>query len=192
MKRKLHVGFDFDGVIAYNPFRTIRAPVSYIKRNIFGETKLKFYYPQKKWQQIFWRILHDSSVFPAKGIDLLSKMVKEDMIEAHLITGRYNFLDDHLDKWLRKNKIKGLFQTININKNNDQPHLFKEKTIMKYKLNMFIEDNWDIVNYLTGKKHAQIYWIYNIFDRGIDYKNKFPYLEKALVSILESGNDRKS
>ncbi len=183
MKNKIEVGFDFDGVIAYNPFRLIRSPVTFVKRNIFGARELKFWYPKKKWQQIFWTILHESSVFPSKGIGLLQRLIEEDKIEAHLITARYSFLDDHLHKWLEKHNLKKIFKTINLNKKDEQPHLFKEKMLQKYKLDIFIEDNLDIVRYLHGRNRTKIYWIYNLFDRREKHPFKYPYLEKALEDI---------
>lgn len=184
-RRKIVVGFDFDGVIAYNPFRIIRAPVAFVKRNFLGIKKLTFIYPQYGWQQLLWKIAHDSSVFPAKGVDILREFTETGIIESHLITARYSFLNDHLYKWLEKNNLRTIFKTININKKNEQPHLFKNKIILKHKLDYFIEDNLDIVKYLHGKTQTKIYWIYNILDRFHPHPYKFPYLEKALQDILQ-------
>lgn len=188
--KKLKVGLDFDGVVAYNPFRVIRAPIAFVKKHILGVNSLCFWYPKKPWQQIFWIILHESSVFPAKGTGLLRQLVKKDKVEAHLVTARYSFLDDHLYNWLDRSRLRKYFKTININKNDEQPHLFKEKVIKKLSLDIFVEDNWDIVKYLSvkrqaesGKLNTKIFWIYNIVDRNMSYKYKFPYLEKALENI---------
>lgn len=190
-KRIIKVGLDFDGVVAYNPARIFRTLVSYVKRNIFGVKKLKFWYPRYRWQQIFWILVHESSVFPSKGIKLLEKLVKEDRIEAHLVTARYSFLDDHLHNWLKRYKLTHIFKSITLNKNDEQPHIFKEKMIEKHKLDYFVEDNFDIVKYLrtkqgtVGKKHTKIYWIYNILDHFVEHPHKFPYLEKALLDIMK-------
>lgn len=184
--KKLKVGFDFDGVIAYNPFRIIRFPVSYFKRNVLGMKKLSFIYPKYRWQQMIWTILHESSVFPAKGVEMMKDLIREEKIEAHLITARYSFLDGHLYKWLDRHKLKKFFKTINLNKNNEQPHLFKEKLIKHHNLDIFIEDNLDIVKHLHGKGKTNIYWIYNLFDRNIEHPYKYPYLEKAIQDIIKS------
>lgn len=184
--KKIKVGLDFDGVIAYNPFRVIRSPVAYIKRNIFGVKKLNFYYPQNNFQKLLWTIIHESSVFPARGIDLLRNLVEKELIEAHLITARYSFLDIQLYKWLERNRLTNLFKTVNINELDEQPHLFKEKTLGKHKLDFFIEDNLDIVKHLHGKGKTKIYWIYNIIDRNYPHPHKFPYLKKALEEIIKS------
>jgi len=191
MTRKIKVGLDFDGVVAYNPFRIIRPIVAFVKSKIFGANKLVFWYPKARWQQIYWAILHESSIFPAKGIDLLKDLVDKGYIEAHLVTARYSFLDNHLYRWIDRYKLRKYFKTINLNKNDEQPHIFKEKMIEKYELDFFIEDNLDIVRYLSHKARlrqgfggqAKIYWIYNILDHFINYPHKFPYLGKALEEI---------
>src|SRR3989344_6394493 len=143
MKKKLRVGVDFDGVVAYNPFRLIRAPITFFKNFILGQRKLSFYYPQNRAEKFIWKVLHDSSIIPAKGISLLEELVNKRMIEAHLISGRYNYLEDHLVGWLDKYRVKKLFKTININKNEKQPHLFKEEMVKKLALDYFVEDNLD-------------------------------------------------
>jgi len=183
MKRLIRVGVDFDGVVAYNPLRIVRPIIAFVKKRILGIRKLDFFYPTKSWQQFLWILIHESSIFPALGTKLLKNMVKEKKIEAHLITARYSFLDDHLKLWLKKNKLEKFFKSVNMNVNNEQPHIFKEKMLIKYKLEYFIEDNWDIVNYLNKKSKTRIYWIYNIFDRWVDYRHKFPFLKSALEAV---------
>src|SRR3989344_8496271 len=74
MKNKpIRVGFDFDGVIAYNPARIVRPIIAYVKSRFFGVKYLRFWYPKARWQQVFWMILHESSIFPATGIDLFKE-----------------------------------------------------------------------------------------------------------------------
>ncbi|NCO88386.1 hypothetical protein GW881_00520, partial [Candidatus Roizmanbacteria bacterium] len=75
------------------------------------------------------------------------------------------------------------------NSKNEQPHIFKEKMIKKLNLDIYVEDNWDIVNYLEkknfedGNKQRKIVWIYNFFDRQIKYKDRFPILRSAIKMI---------
>lgn len=185
VRRKIRVGLDFDGVVAYNPFRVIRPLIAYVKKDILGIKKINFFYPKASWQQIFWKILHESSVFPAKGVGLLRQLVDEQKIEAHLITARYSFLDHHLHKWLKKYHLSNLFVSTNWNKEDNQPHIFKEKIIRDLDVDYYIEDNLDIVKYLYGKSKAKIYWIYNLIDRGYPYSHKYPYLEKALEEVIK-------
>lgn len=183
MRKKLKVGFDFDGVVAYNPFRVIRAPWALFKRRVLGIKKLTFFYPKSSWQKIFWIIIHESSIFPANGTKLLRELVKRGDIEAHLVTARYSFLDDHLYGWLDKFHLRDLFKTIHLNKNDEQPHVFKERVVKELQFDVFIEDNLDIVEYLQRRSDTKIFWIYNITDRFHPYPFKYPYLKKALGAI---------
>jgi len=184
MTGKIRLGLDFDGVVAYNPFRLVRAPWAFFKNRFLGVKKLSFFYPKNQFEKMIWIIMHDSSILPARGSGLLRELVDQDLIEVHLISGRYSFLDNHLYAWLDRFGLRKIFRSINFNEQDKQPHLFKETVIKKLGVDIFIEDNWDIVDYLDGRSKAQIYWIYNIVDRFRPYDRKYPYLEKALEAIM--------
>ena len=183
MSKKIRVGLDFDGVVAYNPFRVVRAPVAMVKKKIFREKKLKFLIPANKWQRMIWSVVFGSSMLPAQGVELLREMATDPRWEFHLVTARFSFLQDDLAKWLNKNGLTDVFKTINLNKKDDQPHLFKEEIMKRLNVHYFVDDNLDIVEYLAKKKNAKIYWIYNFIDRSYPYEFKYPYLEKALRGI---------
>lgn len=185
MKQKpIKIGIDFDGVLAYNPFRLVRSPVTFVKRHILGVKKLEFIVPKTKVQQAVWSLLHESSIFPAMGVPLLEQLVDEGVVEAHLVTARYSFLQNSLYRWLERHKLRKLFASITINKNDEQPHLYKTRVVTQNKFDYFIEDNLDIVTHLSkGAVSTRVLWIYNILDRGFAYPYKFPYLKKALEAI---------
>src|SRR3972149_12131202 len=102
MGKKVIVGLDFDGVVAYNPFRIARAPIAYVKRRFLGVTKTQFFVPRNRFEQIFWVIMFESSLFPARGTALLRTMVRKRVIEGHLVTGRFNFMKNRLFTWLER------------------------------------------------------------------------------------------
>lgn len=185
MRKPIVVGLDFDGVVAYNPFRIARAPISYVKRRLLGVTKTQFFVPRNRFEQIFWVVMFESSIFPARGTALLRQLIRERRIEAHLVTARFDFMRDRLYSWLARHRLAELFSSIHVNERNEQPHLFKERVIERGRFNYYVEDNWDIVRYLDGRTKTHILWIYNILDRGIHYDRKYPYLEKALKAIKE-------
>ena len=183
-KKPITIGIDFDGVLAYNPFRVIRAPVTAIKRNILGEKKTHFYIPQTRPEKILWTILHESSILPAQGVELLKQLIEEKRVEAHLVTARYSFLQANLHSWLDNHELKEYFETITINTHDEQPHLYKSKIVTKEKFDYFIEDNLDIVKHFEkNKTQTSVLWIYNLLDKHYPYKLKFPNLEKALEHI---------
>lgn len=178
-KRPLRVGFDLDGVLLYNPLRLGRMPVTYIKRKLFKETKTHFHIPKHPVEKQVWKLLHLSSLYIVPGLSSIKKEVDKGSIEAYLITARYSFLHSNTKYWFSKLKKLNIFKDFFHNKNNAQPHLFKEEMIQKLKLDVFIEDNWDIVAHLKTKKPGVVYWIYNLIDRNIEHENKFPSLQSA-------------
>lgn len=184
-KQPLRMGFDLDGVLLYNPARIMRPLVAFIKNILFHKEELTFYYPQSPFSQWMWKMFHKSSIFVAPGLNDIKKLVKEKKIKAYIVTARYKFLGPELMHWVKYRKLDTIFTGIFYNSKNEQPHLFKERMINRLDLDIFVEDNWDIVNYLSSNKkiNCKVFWIYNIFDRGIIYVNKFPFLAKVMTKI---------
>ncbi len=188
MKSQLRVGFDLDGVILYNPTRIVRPLVVFVKRIFFRNRIRTFYVPHKPFEKLLWRLLHKSSIFIQPGFDELKRLVKEKKIKAYLITARYSFLNEDLQKWLKKMQAEKYFEKCFYNDHDEQPPLFKEKVIKKLDLDYFIEDNWDIVNFLKSKSEkpkTKILWVYNILDKPINYPYKFPDLRRAIGLIKQ-------
>lgn len=182
-KKAPKIGFDLDGVLLYNPARIMRFPIVTFKRMFIPKREKKFLIPKNIISRQLWSLAHLSSFVIAKGFDDLQKIVLKHHLETYIITARFDFLKNNSLYWfdrLNKNKI---FQQCYINHKNQQPHLYKEKLVKKLDLDIFIDDNWDIVNYLSKKTDAKIYWIYNIFDRYISYPFKYPNLKSAIEQI---------
>jgi len=192
MKNKvIKVGFDLDGILLYNPARIFRPIIYFIKKYILKRKTNQFYYPKNKLEQFIWLFLHKSSLFPAKGIDEIKQLIKQKKIKVYVISARYESLKKDFLFWRKKIDPENLFSSWYYNEKNDQPHLYKEKMIKKLNLDIFVEDNWDIVKYLktqnaklkSGKK-TKIFWIYNLLDKKIKYQYKFKSL-KEVVSFLK-------
>ena len=183
------IGIDFDGVLAYNPFRIIRAPITYVKRRFFGIRKLRFYVPNTPFERFECPLLHESSVLPARGIRLLPELAARPDVKLYLVTARFGYLQPSLYRWLDRHGVRDLFADILINRRDEQPHEHKLQTINRLGLNYYIEDNWDIVEYLQGR--TRVMWIYNIADRHYGYPDKYPFLEAALGEVRHNLPERK-
>ncbi len=188
-----NIGFDLDGVILYNPARIVRPIIVFVKKYFLKRDINKFYYPKNKTEQMIWNILHKSSVWPAPGIEGLLRLLKEKKIKAYIISARYESLKTDFDAWMKKIDPDHVFMDYFYNNQNEQPHLYKERMIRKLNLDIFVEDNWDIVAHINskfkirspgkGNPKFKIFWIYNILDRNINYPYKFPSL-KSVVDEL--------
>ena len=197
MKKQLRVGFDLDGVLLYNPARIVRPIVAAVKNIIFKKKKVSFYFPKSKLEKFIWLGFHKSSLFIAPGFKEILKLIKGKKIKACIVSSRYSFLKEDFEKWLKKLNVHHLFSGIYFNQKDKQPHIFKEELIKKLKLDIFIEDNWDIVNYLNVKCQmlnvkTKILWIYNLFDRNISYFYKFSSLKKTVDFISRQTSKKKT
>jgi len=132
---------------------------------------------------LFW-IPHQFSFLPERGMEYLRKLVESGDVEVYIVSGRYGYLDDELIHWLTKHGYHTLFKEIIVNREDEQPHLFKERQLKNLKLDYFIEDNFDIVEHLSVQHQGcKILWIYNILDKHSSYERKYPDLLTALMSI---------
>jgi hypothetical protein len=186
--KKLQVGFDLDGVILYNPARIVRPFISGFKRRVLKKTKTRFYVPRTRPEELLWLLLHQSSLFIAPGFEDIRQMVTDGKIDAYLITARFACLKPDLDRWLRRLKATQLFKEIYYNRENLQPHHYKEATIKSLDLDYFIDDNWDIVRslndaYVKKEMPTKVYWLYNIADKQIDYSRKVDSLQKFTTHL---------
>lgn len=186
--KKLKVGFDLDGVLLYNPVRIVRPFIANFKRLVLKKKRTRFYIPRTKPEELFWLLLHQSSLFIAPGFEDIRQLVKDEKIEAYLITARFACLKPDLDRWLRRLNAKEVFKEVYYNRENLQPHHYKEATIKSLDLDYFIDDNWDIVRslndaYVKKEMPTKVYWLYNIADKKIDYPRKVDSLQKFTTHL---------
>jgi hypothetical protein len=173
-----------DGVILYNPIRFVRPIAKFLKpfKPVFlRQEKEAFYYPNSVPEKIFFRLLHKTSFMVDPGVKDIELLVKSKKIKAYIITGRYSFLKKDYEAWLKKIDAKKIFEKCYQNEKDLQPNKFKELTIKKLDLDIYIEDNFDIVKKIQNKKSkTKIFWITNFLDKYIPYQYKFRNLKQAL------------
>ena len=192
VNKPLKVGFDLDGVILYNPVRVLRPLSAVLSKLIFKKKTTSFFIPQTPLAKFAWYLLHKSSFIPARGLNDLKKLVQEGKVEAHLITGRYASLSKDFESWMKAINSNHIFASQSHNIKNEQPHIFKQNMIKKLGLDIFVEDNWDIVRELKATssklqalRNTRIFWITNLLDRHIPHEHKFHNLRGAIQKIKE-------
>ena len=184
MVKPLKVGFDLDGVILYNPVRTLRPVASslkFLKKLILRQQPDSFYFPKTFIEKEIWRLLHKTSYKIADGVDDIKELAVSGRIEPYIVTARYSFLKEDFQDWIRKLNNKPYFKYYHYNKNNMQPNAFKEHMIRQLGLDVFVEDNWGVIQRLNGAlSKTKVLWISNFLDRNIGYPYKFMNLKEAV------------
>ncbi len=160
------IGFDFDRVLIdyppIVPYRVITFFYRYglvpVKRN---PHKLAYRVPEPVEQKI--RLLTHFPIFRApilENIDSLKKLHRQKDTQLYLISGRFGFLEERTEELLAKYGLKKYFKKTFFNFQNMQPHEFKLLMIKKFDINIFIDDDIEILSYLSKKApELEYFWI---------------------------------
>jgi hypothetical protein len=136
-------------------------------------------------------LVHLTSYKVNRGYEEIKRLSKNRKIKMYIITGRYGFLKDDYERWLKRIQADKVFEACYINEENIQPNDFKEQMIKRLKLDIYVEDNWDIIEKLNHHTGAEILWITNLVDKRIPYTNKFNDL-KGVFLFLKKHLSRRS
>jgi len=146
--KNIKIGIDLDGVIVNKPFFVPKKLIEWLFRAHSNHDK-KYRIPTSKIEIAIRKISHHWLIRPPinKNIKIIKKLAKAKNIDAYLVSGRYNFLQEKTNKWLKINGLAKLFPTPFINLKNQQPHLFKEAAANKLELDYFFDDDPIIIDY---------------------------------------------
>lgn len=164
------VGFDFDKVfINYPPFvpytsiDILYKGRSYFLKNLGNNHLMHYRFPGLLEQKIR-TASHHPLLRPAisDNIEVLKSISQNKKNKTYLVSSRFGFLKSRTDQILNKYKLREYFNGVYFNYKNEQPHIFKEKTIKKLKIQTYIDDDLHVALYLSKKiPKLTIYWITN-------------------------------
>lgn len=155
----MKIGFDFDKVfVDYPPFVSDRI-IDFLYKVKNHDVYYRF--PSFPEQKI--RIFSHNLIFRPpieENIKALSELSRKKDLRIYLVSGRFGFLREKTQKWLEKYNLRKFFIGVYFNFNNDQPHLFKEKTIKKIGIQKYVDDDLDILTFLSKQKFkTELYWL---------------------------------
>jgi len=159
--RKQKIAFDFDKVfVDYPPFISSSIIDFFYKKN---NRKLSYRLPGNFEQRV--RILSHYYLFRPpikKNIEALAKIASNKDIETYIISSRFSFLKKKTNDWNRRNNISKYFSKMFFNYKDEQPHVFKEKILLSEKIDKFIDDDYELVLYLSKRNpNISFFWITN-------------------------------
>jgi len=166
----MNVGFDLDQVFINHPQFIPYKIVDWLHRGPQhnGPT---YRFPRTKFEQSLRKFSHSRLFRPqiSQNVAFLKELTTSKSPKLHLITSRYSFLEKKTQKLLKKYELVHLFTSVNLNLQNEQPHLFKERIINELELDLFIDDDLKLLKYL--KSHCpktQLVW-YNPYHKANDH-----------------------
>ncbi len=182
--RKLRVGFDLDGVLLVNPLMAVRPLLKYIRKNILKKSSTGSYTPKTKIETFINYFYVKISYFKMRGFNDIIKLIDAGKIEAYIITSRHSAYEKEFRNSVARLNTGGHFTQSIFNKNDEEPYIFKEKTIKALNLDFFVEDNYDVVCKLNERFPNKIFWITNIVDSHLAFKHKFYDLRGIAKRLL--------
>ncbi len=162
------LGFDFDKVfIDYPPFIPY-VFVDYLykgslvfRKNRTKDVVLHYRFPGPIEEKV--RILSHYPIFRhgiKENIESLKRISAKKNYKTYLVSSRFGFLRKRTTALLKRTKLENYFDGVYFNFENKQPHLFKEETIKKLKIDTYIDDDVDLALYLSKKiPTLKIYWL---------------------------------
>jgi hypothetical protein len=150
-KEKIKIGFDLDGVIIGKPpFMSKYLMERLVRKKDHG---LAYRFPQSKIERCIRWLSHLPPLRPPikKNIKLIHELYKSKNYELYVVSSRYSFLEGRTKEWFKYYRLRELFKEIYINLKDEQPHIYKEKMIKKLKLNVFIDDDRPLLEYLKKR-----------------------------------------
>jgi len=156
----MNIGFDLDKIfIDYPPF----IPDSLID-SLYRKTSsstLSYRIPSLP-EQIIRKVSHHSIFRPPikNNISFMRGIFAKKKNKYFLISSRFGFLKRETYIILKKYQLDKLFHGIHFNFNNEQPHLFKNKTIQQLHIDYYIDDDLPLLKFLAKKNpNKKFFWL---------------------------------
>lgn len=145
----MRIGFDLDRIfINYPPF-VPDSLIDWLYKN-HQSAKLSYRIPTSTIEIMVRQLSHHAFFRPpmSDNIAFLQKLHREGKHSLFLISGRYSFLHTQTHALLKRYGLSDQFEKVYLNVDNEQSHLFKERIIGQEKINFFVDDDSELVDYL--------------------------------------------
>jgi hypothetical protein len=181
----MKIGFDLDGIFIGTPPLVSRKLLErFYKTKSKG--KLRYRIPSYP-EQLFRKLTHLPFLRPPlkENISFL-KSLSQKGHTLYLITSRYTFLEKETRSFLKRYGLDKTFDTIYLNKDNQQAHLFKDAVVKELNLDIHIDDDIALINFIAKENpKTKFYWFNPEEEKKSLAKNVFSIvkLEEILKDV---------
>jgi len=155
----MNVGFDLDKIfIDFPPLIPSRIIDSFYKEKTNHELKYRI---PSKIEQIIRVFSHHPLFRPPiiKNIEYVKNLTLKNN-KYYLISSRFGFLKKRTDNLIKRYRFDKIFNTMYFNYENKQPHQFKNDVIRKLDLDMYVDDDLQLLKYLMDKNaETKFFWL---------------------------------
>jgi hypothetical protein len=169
----MNIGFDLDKIfVNFPPLVPPKIIDMFYKEK--ANRELKYRIPSKL-EQIVRIISHHPIIrSPIAGnLEYIKKLNMKNINKYYLISSRFNFLKKRTDDLIKRNNLDKIFKAMYFNYENKQPHQFKNDVIRKLNIDMFIDDDLQLLEYLVNENpEIKFFWLNDKISRNLK-KNLF-------------------
>jgi hypothetical protein len=179
----MNIGFDLDKIFINFP-PLIPAKIIEVINKDNRNHGLKYRIPSKFEQNI--RIASHNPILRSPITENLDYIKNPNLINKNkyfLISGRFNFLKGRTDNFIKQYGLEKVFKAMYFNYKNEQPHQFKETVIKKLNLDRFVDDDLQVLEYLSDKnRETKFFWLNKKISKPLK-KNLFAikYLSEMFI-----------
>ncbi len=148
----IRLGIDLDGVLIDKPPIIPKFAIEALYR-ARADNGIKYRFPATKFEKYIRWLSHTPILRPPikANVKYIKTLSKSKKCKLYVVSSRYSFLEGRTYRWLNVNGIAKNFDEVFLNINDKQPHVFKEEVLKKLKLDIYIDDDLPLSNYLKKK-----------------------------------------
>lgn len=156
----MNVGFDLDKIFINFPPLVPSKIIEWLYKGKPNGT-LKYRMPSRVEQII--RIFSHYLLFRSpitQNINYVKNLTPANKNKYYLISSRFGFLKKRTDNLIKHYRLDKIFNAMYFNYENKQPHQFKNEVIKKLDLDMYIDDDLELLEYLMNKNpKTKFFWL---------------------------------
>lgn len=172
----MNIGFDLDKIFINFPPLIPEKVIDLLYKDDANH-ELKYRIPSKLEQTI--RILSHHPILRTPITENLNYIKNPNLTNKNkyfLISSRFSFLKKRTTDLIKNYGLDKIFSAMYFNYENKQPHQFKNEVIKKLNLDMFIDDDLQLLEYLIDKNpKTKFFWLNNKISK---------HLKKNLFAIM--------
>ena len=158
----MNIGFDLDKIFIDYPPLIPEALINRLYKQEYNGILL--YRLPSKPEQLIRVISHHPFFRPpiVENLEYIKKLTKNKSHKYYLISSRFSFLRKRTKTIVEKYQFDKIFDSMVFNFENQQPHVFKDKTIKELKIDLYVDDDLPLLEYLTDKNlKIKFFWLNN-------------------------------
>lgn len=156
----MNIGFDLDKIFVNFPPLVPERIIEWLYKGRSAES-LKYRMPSRAEQIV--RIFSHYPLFRlpiTKNVNYVRDLALANTNKYYLISSRFGFLEKRTAAIIKRYKLDKLFNAMYFNYSNRQPHEFKDEVIKKLNLDKYIDDDLQLVEYLSDKNpKIEFFWL---------------------------------